>query len=180
VGAGAIANLYLTIPFLALIALVEATVLPHVRIGGVQPDLTLLVVGAWSLRRGVEEGAVWAFAGGAVLNLLSAGPFPATMFALLLVSLILGIDPATGMGRRQARPFAGNPFAFIVAIVFGTLVYHLVLLLALQLAGRPFDWLFAASNVILPRVLANLVLMPVVYRLLVWLDRRTRSEELAL
>jgi rod shape-determining protein MreD len=163
-----------------LVALIEATVLPHVRIASAQPDLVALVVGAWSLRRGVEEGAVWAFIGGASLDLLSAGPFPASTFALLLMSLVFGIDPATGMERRQARPFAGNPFALILVIVFGTLVYHLTLLVALQLAGRPSDLLFAVSDVIFPRVLANLVLIPIVYRSLRWLDRRVRQEELAL
>ena len=80
--------------------------LPHLRVGNAQPDLTLLVVGAWSLRRGVEEGAVWAVVGGIVLDLMSAGPFSALVFGLLAAPLKTGshgaqMDTATGMAMRS-------------------------------------------------------------------------------
>jgi rod shape-determining protein MreD len=172
--------LYLVIPFLALIALTEATVLPQLRVANTQPDLMLLVIGAWSLRRGVEEGAVWAFIGGIFLDLLSAGPTAGYLFALLAASLVLGIDPSTGLARRQAQPVGGNPLVLIVGVILGTLIYHVVLLAALQLASYPVDWLDALTRVIAPHLLFNLALMPFAYRGLGWLERRTRREELAL
>ena len=172
----AIVSLYFVVPFLALVALAEATILPHLRVGNVQPDLTLLVVGAWSLRRGVEEGAVWAFIGGIVLDLLSAGPGTAMTFALLAASLVLGIDPSTGTGRRQSQSFGENPLVLIGGVLVGTLAFHLVLLTMLQLVGLSPDWLNAGARVIVPRIALNLVLMPFVYRLLGRLDRRTRRE----
>ncbi len=165
---------------MALVAVAEAALLPHLKVGGAQPDLTMLVVGSWSLRRGVEEGALWAFTGGIALDVLSAGPLSTSMFALLAVSLVLGVDPSTGAGREQARPFGGNPFALIVGVVLATLIFHLVLLTVLRLAGHPFDLLYAGTNVIGPRILFNLVLMPFVYRMLTWLDLRTRREEFLL
>jgi rod shape-determining protein MreD len=179
-GKPVILSLYFVFPLLLLVALVEVTILPHLQVAGAQPDLMMLVVGAWSLRRGLEEGAIWAFFGGLFLDLLSAGPMSASMFALLAVSLILGVDPLTGAGRRQARPFGGNPFALIVVIIFATLCYHILLLILLQLVGSPIDWLRAATDVLLPRVVFNLVLIPVVYRALGALDRRVRGEEIAI
>jgi rod shape-determining protein MreD len=163
-----------------LVAIIEATVLPHLRVGNAQPDLVLLVVGAWSLRRGVEEGAVWAFVGGLFLDLLSAGPRAAHLLALLAASLVLGIDPSTGLARRQTLPVSENPLTLIVGVVLGTFVYHLVLLVSLQLTGYPVDWLDALTRVFGPHLVFNLVLMPVVYFGLGWLDRRTRREEFAL
>lgn len=160
-----------------LVALIEATALPHLRVGSAQPDLMLLVVGAWSLRRGVEEGVVWAFIGGIFLDLLSAGPPTAHLFALLAASLVLGIDPSTGLARRQTQPVGDSPLALILGVVLGTLVYHLVLLTMLQLAGYPVEWLDALTRVVLPHMVFNLVLMPFVYYGLGWLDRRTRREE---
>jgi rod shape-determining protein MreD len=173
-----ITSLYFAVPFLTLAALAEATLLPHLRVASAQPDLTLLLVGAWSLRRGVEEGAVWAFIGGMLLDLLSAGPFAAAMFGLLAVSLVLGVDPSTGIGRRQSRAGEGNPITLILGVSLATLLYHLVLLAALQLAGRPLDWMDAVARVVAPRIVFNLILIYFVYRSLGWLDRRTRREEL--
>jgi len=182
-GSDDIVSLYFAIPVLTLTALAEATLLPHLRVGNAQPDLTMLLVGAWSMRRGVEEGAVWAFIGGAVLDLLSAGPFTASMFGLLAVSIVLGIDPTTGFGRRQARSLSGNSLALIVGVFLATLAFHSVLLFALRIASgadRPLDWLDAGVRVVLPRTVFNLVLMPFVYQLLGWLDRRTHREEFVL
>jgi rod shape-determining protein MreD len=158
----------------------EATVLPHLRVGSAQPDLTLLVVGAWSLRRGAEEGAVWAFIGGIVLDLLSAGPAVGHIFALLGASLVLGVDPSTGLGRRQAQPFTGNPLALIFGVALATVLYHFVLLAMLQLWGNAVDWVYAVTRITVPHLIFNLILMPFVYRLLGWLDRRTRREEFVL
>ena len=182
-GSDDIVSLYFAIPALTLAALIEVTMLPHLQVGNTQPDLTMLLVGAWSMRRGVEEGAVWAFIGGAVLDLLSAGPFTASMFGLLAVSIVLGIDPTTGFGRRQARSLSGNSLALIVGVVLATLAFHAVLLFALRIAlgtDYPVDWLDAGVRVILPRTVFNLVLMPFVFQLLGWLDRRTRREEFVL
>ena len=176
-GAGTIASLYFAIPFLAVIAVIEATVLPHLPTGNVQPDLMLLVVGAWSLRRGVAEGAVWAFIGGLALDLLSAGPSAGHIFALLGASLLLGIDPSTGLGRRQMQPFTENPLALIVGVTLATLLYHLVLLAMLQLWGWTVDWVHALTRIAVPHLIFNLILMPFVYRMLGWLDRRTRRED---
>jgi rod shape-determining protein MreD len=166
-----------------LVALGEATVLPHLRVGGVQPDLMMLLVGTWSLRRGVEEGAMWAFIGGLALDLLSAGPFSALTFALLAISLVWGIDPSTGTGRRQGQGFGDNPLALIVSTVLATLVFHAALLAALQLSrryGGSVDWLGAGRRVIAPRIVFNLVLIPLVYLLLGRLDRRISARELTL
>jgi rod shape-determining protein MreD len=173
---GVIVTLFFSIPFLTLVALLETTVLPHVRVAGAQPDLMLLVVGNWSLLRGVDDGVIWAFIGGGVLDLLSAGPITASMFALLAVSLLLGVDPSTGTGRRQTRQPGANPFALILSGVLATLAFHLVLLTMLQLSGHQLDWLSAATSVVVPRLVFNLVLIPFVYRFLGWIDRRFLSE----
>ena len=97
-------------------------------------------------------------------------------FALLAASLVLGIDPSTGTGRRQSQGFGENPLVLIGGVMVGTLAFHLVLLTMLQLVGLSPDWLNAGARVIVPRIVFNLVLMPFVYRLLGRLDRRTRRE----
>jgi hypothetical protein len=58
-----------------------------------------------------------------------------------------------------------------------------VLLAALQLSrryGGSVDWLGAGRRVVAPRVVFNLVLIPLVYQLLGRLDRRFSARELTL
>ena len=63
-------NLYAAILLLSAVAIAQSTVMPHLTIMGVKPDLMLLAVMSWSLLRGSEEGLVWAFIGGLALDLL--------------------------------------------------------------------------------------------------------------
>lgn len=153
---------------MTLVALLEATVLPHLQVGGAQPDLALLTVGAWTLQHGSENGALWATVGGLGLDLLSAGPFGASALGLLAVCALVGGD--------QGRPFRSNPLAMIFGVVVMTLVFHGVVLTLMQLTGHQVSWLDAGWQVILPRAAFNLTLMPFVYGLLRWLDRSGRWE----
>ena len=65
-------NVYLLIALVVAAAVIHVTWLPRLP---VRPDLMLVLVVAWSLLRGVEEGLLWAFIGGVLLDLLSVGPF---------------------------------------------------------------------------------------------------------
>jgi rod shape-determining protein MreD len=56
-------------------ALLQTTLSPYMKIGGIHPDLVLLLVIGWSALRGMEEGATWAFIGGISLDILSSAPF---------------------------------------------------------------------------------------------------------
>jgi hypothetical protein len=96
---------------------------------------------------------------------------------------VWGIDPSTGTGRRQGQGIGDNPLALIVSTVLATLVFHAVLLAALQLSrryGGTVDWLEAGRRIIAPRIIFNLVLIPLVYQLLGRLDRRISPRELTL
>jgi hypothetical protein len=62
--------------------------------------------------------------------------------------------------------------------VAGTLVFHMVFLSGLALTGRPVFWDAAVARVILPSVVFNLALIPLVYGLLSLVNRRTSRERL--
>ena len=49
---------YVGLPLLLLVALVEASVLPMFRIGGLQPNLVLVLLVAWLMVRGAGEAFV--------------------------------------------------------------------------------------------------------------------------
>ncbi len=155
---------------MTFVALLEATVLPHLQVGGAQPDLALLTVGAWTIQHGSENGAIWATVGGLSLDLLSAGPFGASALGLLAACAIMGVD--------RGRPYRGNPFGVILGVALMTLAFHGVVFFVLQLTGHQLAWLDVGWRVVLPRLVFNLVSMPFVYGLLRWLGGSSEREEL--
>jgi len=132
----------------------------------------LLVVLAWAVVRGVDEGLMWGFVGGLIVDLLSGGPLGATALALLAVTFLAGQPWGRGFGPPVVR--------LLLLVLLGVVVYHLVLLFVLACIGHTVDWRFALARVVGPSALLNVVLAPFIRRPLAWLERKTRREGFAL
>ena len=125
-------------------------------IGGVRPNLVLVVVVLVTVLRGFGPGVAWAFVAGLSANLLVREPLGSIPLALLLLVVIV----AAGQ-----RVFGRMPWVYPVAAVFvGSLVADLVALGVLRLVdlplqgGIPFDLLLPAA--VLNAVLGALALYP--------------------
>ena len=162
---------YLMFPLLLSAALLQTTALPPLTILGIKPELMLLMVLAWSLLRGVEEGLVWAFVGGLILDLFSGGPLGASALALLIVSSLSSLVQGAVTRTSFLLPMG--------AALVGTLVYQGLVLLVVQLARGDVPWVDSLLRLILPSLAVNTLLMPVMFQVLVWLDRKTGREEIA-
>lgn len=126
----------------------------------------------WSVVRGADEGVLWAFLGGLMVDLFSGGPLGATALALVVASLLSG---------RMLRVDLGAPtVGVVISTILAVFGYHLVLLLTLAWTGYPVSWLDALFRVAGPSALLNAILAPFVHRPMRWLERRTRRERLTL
>jgi rod shape-determining protein MreD len=150
------------------VALVQTVLLAQVDWWGARPDLMLLVVLVWSVVRGMEEGMVWGFIGGLVIDLFSGGPLGTTVLALLAVALLAGQSWGQGIGSSLVR-------LLLIAFV-AVLTYHLILLMILSWTGYEVTWGQAILQVAGPSALLNTALSPFIQRPLNWLDRTTRRE----
>jgi rod shape-determining protein MreD len=152
-------NLAAGLPLLILGAMLQGSLLAHLRIQGGQADLVLLVVVAWSLLSRNLEGMAWAFAGGLFLDLFSGAPLGVSSIGLVLAAFL------TGLGRAPVD--RNNIILPPVMALVGTAIYHvstLVLLVALGL--QPPTWTASLSYVTLPSLLLNFALALPIFRLM--------------
>jgi len=164
-------TIYLVIPLLAVICLLQATVVPRLVIWGIFPDLPLLVVGNWSLLRGSREGLVWGFVAGLMVDLFSGAPFGAATASLMAVGFLAGFG--------EASVFR-NPFLPPVAIFLATVVYDLLFLLVVQVSGNTVEWLPSLFRVIAPSALLNALLTPLVLGVMRMLYSHLKRDEVGL
>jgi cell shape-determining protein MreD len=61
---------YIGIPLLILAAILDATLMAELRIGGGAPDLVFLLVVSWALLSTVQEAMMWAVIGGVLKDTL--------------------------------------------------------------------------------------------------------------
>ncbi len=118
--------LYLILFFFSVI--LQSTIFHFLPIGGVKPDLLLIVVILAAVLKGQRFGAGLGF----VYGLLED----------LLVSKYIGLQALTKMltgyviGRLERRIFSDNVFVPIVVGVLGTLIHSVLVVLALFLIGK--------------------------------------------
>lgn len=156
----------------ALVVLLPATVIqsvvmPFLALHGVKVDVVLLLVTAWSIRRGVEAGVLWALVGGIFLDLLSAQPLGVSVVALgCVAALVGGVGPA--MRRiNPLLPLLLTPLASVLATLAGALV--------LAALGWRVDWPVTVALVVLPAALLDSIAMPFVYGAAVVVEQRLDS-----
>ena len=154
----------LTIILALFLALLQSTVVSHVRILGVSPDMVLLFVVSWVLLQGRQEGLLAALVGGLMVDALSGGPFGLTVLSLVVVSL------AAAVGERNL--FRAAWFLPYITIFLATGLFYGVFLFLAQMTGRALPWGPALWRVALPAMVINTAFMSLVYTLTHALSRR--------
>jgi rod shape-determining protein MreD len=155
-------HLFIAIPLMAFLTLLQTAVLPRFPIFGLTPLLPLLAVIAWGLLRSPDEGILWAFVAGFFLDLFSASPLGsqslAMMTAVAAVTLI-------------QRPIPDSRFlipALLTAVA--TFIYFTTYLILMRLAGFAIDWYVAGQ---LPQIaILNALLTLPLYWLADRINRR--------
>ncbi len=150
--------------FLVLAAVVQVSVLPPFLGDRVNVDLVLIVVVAWGIIRGVQEGLLWGLIAGLILDVVSVVPFGTTMVVLGLIGLLSGIR-----GRWGWR--SSTLTALVVAAV-ASIVYYVLLMGIVALFGREWHWLTIFWGIVLPAVMINAIAMLPVFWLLDRFNRR--------
>jgi rod shape-determining protein MreD len=151
----------LTLPIAALgaliTALIETSVLPEMPIFGAYPNLLLTFVVVAAIVMGFEDGMVWAFVGGVMIDLLTPGrPIGAVTLTLLLV---------VGLSVAGARVFGRTRLAAAVGTFAMTWVFHALFIVILALtegiALAAFDvrlvFLAALINMVVAALIATLL-----------------------
>ena len=145
----------LSLPILALAAVLQSSIIPQFSILGGRPDLVFLWVISWALNAPLEQSLVWAFVGGILQDLMSAAPTGTSVIGLVLIVFALDV-------LRQQVYRVGLITLMWVALV-GTLVQQIVVMIVLSLSGFGIPFVNNFSYVVLPTVFYNFVLIFPVY-----------------
>ncbi len=150
------------------IALVEVTLAPYVKVGGVAPHPVLVGAVIWTIAAGIDRGIAWAFVGGLVLDSLLGRPLGVSAFALLA---------SVGGAALIAKPF---PRLRVVAPVVAVPILSLLnsmLILALTSAATPGGTIADPMGLLLPGAIYDAILGMFIGPLAVMLhDRRAATE----
>ncbi len=138
------------IPILVILAIIQATVLPSLRLLDGAPDLILLALVAWALTRRPRQAMAGALIGGVLIDMLSGLPLGATAIVMVLVIFLVS--------QTVGRFWEAHLLMPLTTVLWSSLLYHALSLAVLLALGRSLDLGFALGRVILPSTFLNLVL----------------------
>lgn len=163
-------SIYLAVPVMMLLGLVETAVLPHFPVLGSTPQLALLVALAWGLLYGIEEGVVWAFFAGIFTDLYSITPMGISSLAFMVgITAVLWVQQAL----PTSRVFIPLTLAALV-----TIISFLLDILLLRLFGTIAN--FQSVGILPTTILINVLAILPIYWLLYIIDRTLRPRRVQL
>jgi rod shape-determining protein MreD len=138
-------------PLLALTVfgggIAQTTVAPALRIGGVAPDIPLIVVALLALRRGPEFGCVAGFAAGVLQDAAAGGFIGVQGMTKALAGFAIG---AASAHLRPTQPLVQVPALVVLTLAEGVLRYTL-----LALFHFPASFTGLMTYVVVPQALYN-------------------------
>lgn len=139
-------------------ALLQGTVAPLIAVGGARPSLPILVAASWSVAAGAREGVWWAFLGGIVSDLISAGPLGAFALASLPPVAVVGLREA---GSSRPTPIVvGAVLVGLAALAAGLIYLGILVVTGEGVSSLPLAAGSAVASAIYTGVLA-LAIYPV-------------------
>lgn len=102
-----IRSIYVAIPLLAVLTILQAALFPRLTVAGILPQVAVVTILVWAQLRGTYEGLLWAFIGGFFLDLFSSGPMGATALTLMVAVLLIG---------RLTQVLPENPFVMPILL----------------------------------------------------------------
>lgn len=156
---------YIGIPILLLAAVVNATIMPELRLGNGTADLVFLLVISWALLSDVRDAMLWAVIGGMLQDLLSIAPLGTSALGLVIVAFVA--DAIFGTISR------GNLLVPFVVAGVGTVVYQMITLFVMRMLGLSAVGIGQGLvYVSLPSTIMNMLLILPAFRLMGAVHRR--------
>ena len=147
---------------MAIAVSLQSTVIPVLAIGGVRPDLVLVVTVSAALSAGRETGLLCGVFGGLLQDLLSVGPFGYNVLSKMVLGFLVGL--------YERKVNQGSLLLPLVAVAAATVGAAMVATLFLLAYGQERQ-IAALLLQVLPAAAYHILLAVPVHFLMIWLIR---------
>ena len=142
-------------PLLALVVIVQATVISQITLLAGYADLMLVILAALALKADTASSWLWAILGGAMVSFVSRAPWPVTMTGYLFTVLLAQL--------LKQRVWQVPILAMFSVIFIGTLTMGILVLFVLNLLGTRLPIGDSLGLIVLPSMLLNMLFAVPVY-----------------
>jgi rod shape-determining protein MreD len=143
---------------------IQTTVFDSVQIYGIKPNLILITTISYALIRGREEGAVYGFSAGLLLDIMGGK----TIGIFSLMGLYTGLI----IGSLNKRLYNENYIIVFILNAGGSFAYNFIYYLYVYLFISKGNFLWGIIAYIIPETIYNTVLSLIVYFFLLNINKK--------
>jgi rod shape-determining protein MreD len=150
-----------------LLAMLDVSAMPYMKILGVTPDLVLILAACWAVLRPQDEAMIVVPITGLMHDLTNGDPLGASVLGfapLLILATVIRIRAV----ETQFIPA-------LIVVAAGTLAWGAIRMTVLVVTGQEVQWFDAALRVIIPLAVVNTLFMPLRYMPLSWFSAAQRQ-----
>lgn len=149
------------------LAVLNASVMPHIKVLGVTPDLVLIFAVCWTMVRGQEEAFVVVPMAGFLRDLTTSDPLGTSVLAMAPIVLLAAAIRMRALDTEFVPTVAVTGAASFFCGIISVIV--------LRSTGHSIPWFHVLFSVVVPSVIVNALFTPIVYLPVHWLGRRQRT-----
>ena len=164
-----IKRVVITAVLLLVAYLLQCTLFPKLQLGGIKPNLILIVTAAFGFMRGPREGMLVGFFGGLLVDIQFGNLIGLYALIYLVIGFVNGLFEQLYFDEDIKLPLfliAGSEFAY------GVIIYFLMFLLR-----SDFNFLFYLNRIILPELIYTIGVTLILYPLILHMNQRLEIEE---
>lgn len=135
--------------FVVLLVAFQSTLVPLLAIGGIKPDILLVITVSAGLLCGKETGVGIGFCGGMLQDLLSGNVFGLNTITKMSVGYLAGL--------AERKVFKENILLPVAAMMAASFLNGLMIHIIVYLRGYAVDWSGAFVHIVLPAMMYNMV-----------------------
>lgn len=139
------------IPLLAILTIMQSSIVNNLTLLDGRPDLILLAIIVWGLTGRSRDSMVWGLIGGILLDALSGFPFG--MSSIILISL------AYLVSLLEKRFWEAHFLMPLGVTLIVSLLYHAMHAFTLWFIGQPMDLITVLYRILLPSTFLNILLV---------------------
>jgi len=142
-------------PLLALVVIMQSTIVSRITLLSGHADLVLVVLAAWALRSETTAAWLWATVGCVMVSIVSKMPWPIVFTKYMFVVFIAQL--------LSHRIWQAPMLAIFSVTLLGSITMDALALLVLNLLGSTLPLVDAFGLIILPSALLNLLFAVPIY-----------------
>ena len=149
--------------------LLQCSVFPALEIGGIKPNLMLIITASFGFMRGPREGMFVGIASGLLIDIQSGDMIGFYALIYLVAGYLNGLFEQIYFDEDIKLPL------FLIAasdLVYGFAVYFLTFLLR-----SDFNFLYYLNRIIVPEAIYTIAVTLIIYPLLLFINHKLEAEE---